>query len=268
MSIINTGGCYAYCIAEEFRWESLISSFEHDEEYTIDVKDEFIWLRINNIENSEVAIFKYGCLVFWQLSKENSMAFLNGINRYAKDLYPSSEFEEFRVVVADKTKVKGNIINLVKDGLLDKESISYALSQAVKLSQYENIVEKTMQELQHIPEKLAKYGKVSMSRKQAMKKTGKIFIVRSKINLHSDLLDTPDYFWDKGMQEELYMTVIAEMDLSKRLSNLNKRLDIMQELYDILSEQIRHFHSVVLEVVIILLISIEVVMGLMTLYYG
>ena len=47
--------------------------------------------------------------------------------------------------------------------------------------------------------------------------------------------------------------------MDKRLENLNKRLDIMQELYDMLAEQIKHEHYIMMEMTIIILISFEVI---------
>ena len=165
---------------------------------------------------------------------------------------------------------ENNVLPLMHRVPEDKEgvvAISYALAQAVKLSQYEVYVEKTMEELESIPYALARHGKIPVGRRQALKKTGKILMVRSKINLHSDLLDTPDYFWDRPKSEKIYLDALKEMDLNQRLGNLNKRLDIMQNIYGLLISQIEHSHTFWLEVVIILLIGVEVIFGVLNLWH-
>ena len=48
------------------------------------------------------------------------------------------------------------------------------------------------------------------------------------------------------------------MDIQQRLEILNKRLDVIRELYEILSNELNHIHSSRLELVIIYLIVIEV----------
>jgi uncharacterized Rmd1/YagE family protein len=52
------------------------------------------------------------------------------------------------------------------------------------------------------------------------------------------------------------------MDITTRLDILNRRLDVIHELYEILSSELNHRHSSRLELTIILLILIEVVVVL------
>ena len=53
------------------------------------------------------------------------------------------------------------------------------------------------------------------------------------------------------------------MDIATRLDILNRRLDVIHELYEILSNELKHAHSSYLEWVIIWLIVSEVVMHLL-----
>ena len=51
-------------------------------------------------------------------------------------------------------------------------------------------------------------------------------------------------------------------DISVRQGILNHRLDIIQELYNILSNELNYKHSARLEITIVVLIAIEVVLAL------
>jgi uncharacterized Rmd1/YagE family protein len=42
------------------------------------------------------------------------------------------------------------------------------------------------------------------------------------------------------------------------VSSLNQKLDVLQELLDILNSQVQHRHSSLLEMIIIILIAIEI----------
>ena len=55
---------------------------------------------------------------------------------------------------------------------------------------------------------------------------------------------------------------IKFLDLSQRIHVLNSKLDIMRDLYSILSDELKHAHSSRLEIVVILLIFIEVCIGI------
>ena len=46
-----------------------------------------------------------------------------------------------------------------------------------------------------MPQDLAVYGRVRLSRKQITQLMGKVFIQKSNLNLLSSVLDTPEFFW-------------------------------------------------------------------------
>ncbi len=72
----------------------------------------------------------------------------------------------------------------------------------------------------NIPDNLAKYGKIGMSNKQLTQKVegefvlfshffqmGELFQQRCSVNLHTDILDTPDIFWNYDAFENVYLLV-------------------------------------------------------------
>jgi uncharacterized Rmd1/YagE family protein len=65
------------------------------------------------------------------------------------------------------------------------------------------------------------------------KRLGQLFTTRAEVNLHSDMLDTPDCFWDRDEYEHVYMRMRKYLELEKRLAVLNQRLDIIKELLDL-----------------------------------
>lgn len=268
MRIARNPGVIAICFAESFRWESLKKHLLNTQDSAIDSHDGFIHIQKNSGEkNLSVLLFSDGCGVFWGSNADTIDEWATKVKPFAKTWHSAKEHEEFDQKKSGKSKVEGNTVSVDpedKDGVI---AISYALAQAVKLSQYEVYVEQTMYELEAIPLALAKHGKIPVSRQQALKKTGRILLVRSKINLHSDLIDTPDYFWDRPRSEKIYLEALKEMDLSKRLGNLNKRLDIMQNIYGLLISQIEHTHTFWLEITIILLIAFEVLFGLLNILH-
>jgi len=89
-----------------------------------------------------------------------------------------------------------------------------------------------------------------------------LFSEMFSINLHSDILDTPEFFWKRPRYEPLYLMTVDFQDISVRQGILNHRLDIIQELYGILSNELNNKHSSRLEITIIVLIAIEILLAL------
>jgi uncharacterized Rmd1/YagE family protein len=138
--------------------------------------------------------------------------------------------------------------------------MAHGLSQSVKLDVFENTIAQTIESTRYLPAELAEKGKISLSQKKISQKVGALFAERNSVNLHSDILDTPEFFWRRPRYEPYYHMASQYMDISTRLDILNRRLDVIHELYDILSNELKHSHSSRLEWVIILLIVTEVIM--------
>ena len=90
---------------------------------------------------------------------------------------------------------------------------------------------------------------------------GEIFLERNSINLHSEVLDTPEFFWNYPELEPFYRRTAHYLDVVKRVEALNKRLNVVYELFGILSTEVNHRHTVRLEFIIVLLILIEVLLA-------
>ncbi|GFO15191.1 required for meiotic nuclear division protein 1 [Plakobranchus ocellatus] len=98
-----------------------------------------------------------------------------------------------------------------------------------------------------------------MSRKQVLMKTGELFSLRHLINLSSDLLDTPDFYWDRAVLEPLYQSLCNHLNIARRTRVMNEKLSHCCELTELLSTQLNDAHHTRLEVMIIVLILVEVV---------
>ena len=91
-----------------------------------------------------------------------------------------------------------------------------------------------------------------------MKKTGEIFALRHVLNLSSDLLDTPDFYWDREPLEQLYHSTASHLSVGKRTRVMNEKLTHCAELLDLITNHLNDQHHVRLEWFIIVLILIEV----------
>ena len=80
--------------------------------------------------------------------------------------------------------------------------------------------------------------------------------------MHSDILDIPEFFWRRPSFEPIYNMTVEFQDIILRQGILNNHLNLIHELYTVLSSDLNHRHSTRLEVIIVLLITIEVVLAI------
>jgi uncharacterized Rmd1/YagE family protein len=92
---------------------------------------------------------------------------------------------------------------------------------------------------------------------------GEVFVIRHDVNLHTEILDTPDWFWNQRDVEELYKFCGGYLEMSNRTHILNTRLDMLKQLLSMLQAQQENAHSVKLEWIVITLIITSVLLELL-----
>ncbi len=213
--------------------------------------------------SKDIFYFSYGVVVCWGMNEEEELQALSAIKAFEKEPNQELELDEFTYIYGSNMKLEEDEIMLHNKNILTKLAISHGLAQSVKLTTFEALIQKTIDLTKHIPQELARKGKIPLSRKEISKKMGELFMERTFINLHADILDTPEFFWDYPELEPFYRKTSHYLDVTKRVDILNKRLAIIHELLEILSVELNHQHSSRLEWTIIVLILIEVFLVLL-----
>ncbi len=211
----------------------------------------------------DVFVFRYGCLVLWNMPHEEEGKFLAILQGFSQTpIHPVSE--EFDYSFGPKPRFFQDKITLAKtrSHALQMLAVSYGLSQAIKLTAFEASIDRTIDMTKNIPQELARRGKISLSRKQISQRIGELFIKRNSVNLHSDILDAPVFIWDHPEYESLYTMTTYDLELDARTAVLNRRLDIVKELFEMMRDELNNRHSRMLESIIVILIMLEVFLTL------
>lgn len=254
--------CSAFCTATSYHIKPLYESLRSRFRATVFRDVVHIEVVLEN-KPIDVFYFAYGAIVCWNVGKEEAERFLNEVKLFEQLPLEEVEIDEFTYLYGADPKVIEDEITLPNQDMMTKLAISHGIAQSVKLGTFEIIIRKTFRLTEYIPENLAKYGKISLSRREIRRKMGELFIVRNSINQHVNILDVPELFWDYPEQEPIYRMIANYLDLEKRGEVLNQRLDAVHELFEMLGNELNHQHSSRLELIIICLIVIEVIVSLL-----
>jgi uncharacterized Rmd1/YagE family protein len=254
--------CQAYCTATSYHIKAFYDFLKRNHRAAL-YRDVIHVAVFQDEHQGDVFYFPYGSVVFWGLSNESIFYYLEQVKDFEQSPVEEIEIDQFTFTVGDTPKIIDDEIILPEDNTLNRLAISHGLAQSVKLGTFENTSHKTFENTRHIPEDLAKRGKLPLSRKEIRKKMGELFIERSSINLHVDVLDTPEFFWEYGELEPLYAMTANYLDIETRAEVLNQRLDVIHELFEMLGNELNNQHSNRLEWTIIWLIVIEVLLSLL-----
>ncbi|MCX6989644.1 MAG: RMD1 family protein [Chlamydiae bacterium] len=255
--------CTCYCTASSFDIPRLFQSLIALGPAQLFRDVVHVQIREERKIKGDVFYFSYGAIVCWGFSDAEEKEILATTKEFEKEPNPKIELDEFSFGFGDNMRIEEDEILLQNKNTLTKLAVSHGLAQSVKLTTFEELIQKTIDTTKHLPSELAIKGKIPLSRKQISKKMGELFIERNFINLHSEILDTPEFFWDYPELEPFYRKTAHYLDVTKRVEVLNKRLNVVHELFEILSEELNHQHSSRLEWTIIVLIVIEVILAVL-----
>lgn len=215
-------------------------------------------------KDSDIFFFPFGALVCWGLSEDQERQILKEIRPFEQQPIEVPEEDIFYYTYGAHAKIEDDEIILPDHESLTKLAFSHGFAQSVKLGVFEQTIQKTIHLTKELPEHLATQGSIKLSRQDIRRMMGRLFIDRSSINLHQELLDTPEFFWEYSDLESYYALVAHYLDRERRVNVLNQRLLIVQELFDMLAAELNHQHSSRLEWTIIWLIMIEVLLHVIT----
>jgi uncharacterized Rmd1/YagE family protein len=251
--------CFAFCTASSYRLKPLFEMLRARYKATL-YRDVIHVEYSHNNDTVDFFLFSYGAVVSWGIDKAGCLEWIKEIRAFEEQPYKEYESDVFTYFYGTQAKINEDEICLSDHDPLSKLAISYAIAQSVKLETFETSIQKTFNSTKHLPEDLATKGKIFLSRREIRKKMGQLFIQRSSINLHLDVLDTPEIFWEYPEVEWLHKMASVYLDIDTRVEILNQRLDVIHELLEMLGNELNHQHSSRLEWTIILLIIIEVVL--------
>lgn len=254
--------CCAFCTASAYAIKPLYEVMRVN--YKTTLYRDVIYVSMEKDEFScEAFFFSYGVAVFWGANKETGLKILKEeITPFEQQKTNEIETDIFTFNYGDGVKIVEDEMTLPNQSILTKLALSQGIAQSVKLGSFETSLKTTFQLTKLIPEDLAKYGKISLSRKEIRRKMGELFIARNSVNLNMDVLDTPEFFWEYPELEPLYQVVANYLDVRTRVEILNQRLNVIHGLFEMLATELNHSHSTRLEWAVIWLILIEVIISL------
>lgn len=258
---------HAVCSAESYDLKMLFSHLSQEYNSCKLFGDEVI--RFSPMEGKECFIFKMGSFVGWGLDWKEFNDHKGAMKRFEVGPLATGEFEEIEYVVLperDHSLFLPQVDSLMIIGgdqseqnmYLDQLAFSHGIANSVKLAVLESQLEKFINSIGHLPVFLQRGHRIPLTRTESLRKMGELLQFRAVLNLHSDLLETPDLYWNYSKLEKHFGAISMELDIKKRVDTLNKRLDYAKDITELLKGYLSEKHGLSLEWAIIALISVEV----------
>ncbi|KAL6705115.1 sporulation protein rmd1 [Coniothyrium glycines] len=223
------------------------------------------------VHTPEVFLFEYGTVVIWGMTLQEEKRFLKEIAKFEVDKLGKDEVEteefNFYYTREYQARIYNDFISLRdKKNYMIKLAISHGLSQSVKTSLFEDLVDHTIDETKDIPAQIASSGKINLNKKQINMQIGELFILRISIHLQGSVLDAPELMWAEPQLDPVYQAVRSYLEMDQRVSLLTERLNVIGDLLAVLKDQLTVTHGELLEWIVIVLVFAEVLVAAINIF--
>ncbi len=207
-----------------------------------------------------VTLFRYGVAVVMCTSPQEEAEILRSLQPRLVRPLPVVEDETLLIEVApdkeDQILPGGPMIlkNATPDRLI---IIADALSKSVVLARDEREVTSVFELVEPLARELAERGRVTATRRAILQHIGNALLVRQRVSGRVAVAEKPDVVWDRQDLERLYARLQDEYELKERAEMLSRKLAVIAETAQVLTDIIDTRRSLRLEIAIVILIAIE-----------
>jgi len=212
-----------------------------------------------------VFAFRYGVVVLFGVSAREEGDLLDHIRRHVIDPLVVAEIETatIEVMPGDEEQVDshGNIRlhELTPERLLLTATV---LARSVVLARDETRIADIFDRIEPLVGSLQQRGRVGHPIRHVMRQIGEVLGAQHRMVGRAQISEKPEVLWDHPELDRLYSRLEAEYELGDRARVIEHKLNVIGEAADVLLDVIKDLRSVRLEIAVIVLISFEVLLGL------
>ena len=266
--------CLSYCIANTIDLTRLDNHYKTTLVDYVSVKSRDV-LKLSPCDKNNILVFvfKNGTVVSWGIKRHQVDAYINTILLFAYKPIAFKVHDEFIYRPGEKTAIEPHdyfdvdCLSMDTDGDDLKLSLSYGFSQSVKLQYFETILETLIEKYTPLIHSLSNKSGSTVTRDQIRQIIGEILGAKSEMNLISNFLYHPKYFWQHPTHEEYYIMLERYLHIQRRINAINHRLDTLNEIFNMFNGYLESSRAHSLEIIIIVLIAIEIVIGVLHFHY-
>ena len=215
--------------------------------------------------NGTAMLFKFGAVVFFNMTPIDEESLVHGLEKRISGPLAEREIETALIVTAPDEEDL-----LSKSGAIQVKSTDHnrlllvgeALAVSVALAYDERRISTAFDKIEPLAASLIK-GRLPAGPKSAMlEQIGEGLLIQKRLVSRVNLDEKPDVLWDHPELERLWAKLVDEYDLLARARAVERKLALIRETADTVTDLISTRTSHRLEVLVIVLIAIEIVLAL------
>lgn len=208
-------------------------------------------------------LFRYGVVVLFGVAVADESRFIALLRPSLSNAYATPEVEELDIHCGlSNVGIQSGTVSLDSVSLEKLQIIADALSKNLVLSLYEKKVAGEFDKIEPLAQELATHGKVSASNKKLLSKIGNMLLIEHRMVGRAEIGDKPETLWNFPHLGGLYASLEDEFELNERQAALNRKLGLISDTAQTLSDVWDNKQLHKLEWYVILLILFEILLSL------
>ena len=215
-------------------------------------------------------LFRYGAVVLIGLTPVAEDEVLRGLRPRVTGPFPGIDTETATIEVGadrdDQINPGGPIT--VRD--LDAPRllvIADALAKNIALARDEREVSKVFETIEPLAAELARTGRSPSNRRGMLRTIGQALLVHHRMSGRVEVEEKPDVLWDNPQVERLYARLADEYELKERAGAVTRKLRVISDTTQALTDLIDTQRSTQLEATIVALIVVEILIALFDVFW-
>jgi required for meiotic nuclear division protein 1 len=208
-------------------------------------------------------LFRYGVVVLFGVENAAELRFIESLQPLLSNAYVTPESEQLVIHSGmNNLGVQSGTVSLDSISLEKLQLIADALSKHLVLTLYENKVANEFDKIEPLAQELATHGKVSGGSKKLLSKIGHLLLIEHRMVGRAEIGDKPETLWDFPQLGGLYASLADEFELQERQAALNRKLGLISDTAQTLSDVWDNKQLHKLEWYVIGLILFEILLSL------
>jgi len=209
-------------------------------------------------------LFRYGVVVFFEVTEPEETAFLEQIAPLVGNRFPPPETEETEIHIDPRTAegMRGDRVYLVNDDVERLQIVANVLSKSVILAFYEAQIAGSFDRIEPLALELQRSGRVTGKAKELVRHIGAMLLSEHMMVGRVAVGEKPELLWTRPELEGLFIRLEDEFEIKERRDALGSKLDLISHTAQTLTQLEQSRRSLRLELYIVLLIVAEIVIML------
>ncbi|RYZ20858.1 MAG: RMD1 family protein [Chitinophagaceae bacterium] len=214
-------------------------------------------------------VFKYGVVCFLNCDTETIRLVLEQVQAGAKNPMSEPLNEDFIVETdAPENRISYHKIEVTRTDVEVLRLVMLNVSQSVALDYFSEHSERLLTETNRHTRHLEQHGRLSLSGRKLQRYIARTLMLRNTITENLYIFDSPPETWEDEELNRVDAGLKRNFDLQERFRFIAESLQIVKDNLDLFRDIMKYRHSNTLEWIVIILIAIEVLPFIWSLFSG